>query len=72
MAREDEAWLPKTREDWVGMIADGFTMDRQRKEEADAKRTAEEGEKNDKTGKDAGPNDNGTKRTLAERILGGL
>lgn len=66
-----DEWAPKTRDDWVGLFADGvknaITGIRSEDEEREAKRKAEE----DKTGgNNGGNNDNGKSRSFADRLLG--
>ena len=65
-----KGWVPETREDWVGIFADGIAADRVRKEEADAKKNAADDANKGKEG--GGKDDDGTppKRTFAERLLG--
>ncbi len=80
MAGENEEWTPKSREDWVGLFADGNKKAhadiRSETEEAAAKAAAEAAAgSTDKTGKDdkggSGDNGGGPKRkSFAERLLG--
>lgn len=64
-----QEWVPKTREDWVGIFADGIAAERAAHEETVSKANAAKDAANaakdgDKTG------DNGAKPSFAERLLG--
>jgi hypothetical protein len=74
----EQEWTPKTREDWVGMFADGvknaLSTDRSEQEELAAKTAAEEAAKSadasgDATGGEGGSGDK-PRKSLAERLLG--
>ena len=74
----NEEWAPKTRDDWVGMFADGvknaLSLDRSEQEELAAKAAAEEAKNNegssgDDTGGEGGNGDK-PRKSFAERILG--
>lgn len=67
---DDKDWAPKTRDDWVGLFADGmktglqgFTSER---EEAEAKNGGKENDGKEGDKKDDEPRS----RSLADRILG--
>jgi hypothetical protein len=64
--QNDEPWLPKTRDDWVSMFADGQALHKSREAEEAAKTAAAQGDQS-KDSKDEGEK---KPRTLAERILG--
>jgi hypothetical protein len=66
---DEEVWTPKTRDDWVGIFADGIGADRERRkkaEEEEAERVAKEQAAN------GGGEGNGDQRprSVADRILG--
>lgn len=64
---KEEHWVPRTKEDWHEVFAGGIQLDRQRQEEADAKRAEEEAK--NKSGED-NDSDDKRPRTFAERLLG--
>ena len=79
MADDTGEWAPKTRDDWTGLFKDAFTGAQKQlqseKEEEEAKRAAAEAASStDKTGESgAGDANSGakTKRSFADRLLGG-
>lgn len=77
MGAEPEEWMPKTRDDWVGIFADGTKTAHKdiqsEAEEAAAKaKVSEEAQSDDKTGKGGSGDDSAGKKrkSVAERLLG--
>jgi elongation factor P--beta-lysine ligase len=63
---EKEEWVPKTREDFVELYADGITLARSRQEEADAKASQAQADADKSKDNEGAP----PKRTLREILLG--
>lgn len=62
-----EEWMPKTREDWVGIFSDGMLSADTKRAEAEAERIRLEQEQNPPPGPDDVPP---KKQTFAEKMLG--
>jgi hypothetical protein len=74
----DQEWMPKTRDDWTGIFADGYKKAKSdlRSEEEEAAAKAKENENTadtDQDGKGGGSGNGGSgskRKSVAERLLG--
>ena len=64
---EPQEWMPRTREDWIGIFSDGMLSADQKRAEAEAERIRLEQEQNPPPKNDDIPP---KKLTFAEKLLG--